>query len=235
MKTIRSSDVVIKFLLDLIMKGEVRPGDKLPSTENLAKKIGTSVISAREAVQNLSAVGLVEISHGRGIFMTEGAPVIEELLQARKIIESHNAMMAAAKIDPGGLKNIEDLLAEMDKDIERGDIDSFSEMDYEFHLSIGKAAGNRILLKVLENIKDLLRYQQSTINSLPNIIRNSSVRHREILDAIRTGDPNLAAQIMTKHITEVIESWKKHVNPVRERKGKFRSGIYKNPMHRRLR
>ena len=126
-------------------------------------------------------------------------------------------------------------MAEMDKDIERGDIDSFSEMDYEFHLSIGKAAGNRILLKVLENIKDLLRYQQSTINSLPNIIRSSSVRHREILDAIRTGDPNLAAQVMTKHIMEVIESWKKHVNPVRERKGKFRSGIYKNPMHRRLR
>jgi GntR family transcriptional repressor for pyruvate dehydrogenase complex len=62
MKTMRSSDVVIKFLLDLIMKSEVKLGDKLPSIENLAKQIGTSVISAREAVQNLSAVGLVEIS-----------------------------------------------------------------------------------------------------------------------------------------------------------------------------
>lgn len=226
---------MIKFLLDLIMKGEVKPGDKLLSTENLAKKIGTSVISAREAVQSLSAVGLVEISHGRGIFMTEGTPVIEELLEARKIIESHNAMMAAENIDPGGLKNIEDLLAEMDKDIERGDIDSFSEMDYEFHLAIGKAAGNRILLKVLENIKDLLRYQQSTINSLPDILQSSSVRHREILNAIRVGDPNLAAQVMTQHITEVIESWKKHVSRIQEKKGKDRSGIYKNPIHRRLR
>jgi GntR family transcriptional regulator, transcriptional repressor for pyruvate dehydrogenase complex len=227
MKITRSSDVVIKFLLDLIMEGEVKPGDKLPSTENLAKKIGTSVISAREAVQNLSAVGLVEISHGRGIFMTEGAPVIEELFDARKIIESHNAMMAAQNIEPDGLKNLEDLLTEMDKDIERGDIDSFSEMDYEFHLSIGKAAGNRILLKVLENIKDLLRYQQSTINSLPDIIQSSSVRHREIFDAIKTGDPDLAGQVMTKHITEVIESWKKYVSPIQEKKGKNRSGIYK--------
>jgi GntR family transcriptional repressor for pyruvate dehydrogenase complex len=225
MKTIRSSDVVIKFLLDSITKGEVKPGDKLPSIENLAKKIGTSVISAREAVQNLAAVGLIEISHGRGIFMTEGDPVIEELFEARKIIESHNAMMAAENIDPGGIKKIEDLLAAMDKNIEGGDVDSFSEMDYEFHLSIGKAAGNRILLKVLDNIRDLLRYQQSTINSLPNIIRSSSARHREILDAIRTGDPNLAAQVMTKHITEVIESWRKHVSPVQERKGKFRNGI----------
>jgi len=234
MKTIRSSDVVIKFLLDLIMKGEVNPGDKLPSIENLAKQTGTSVISAREAVQNLSAVGLVEISHGRGIFMTEGAPVIEELLEARKIIESHNAMMAAKNINPGGLKNIEGLLVEMDKDIERGDVDSFSEMDYEFHLSIGRAAGNRILLKVLENIKDLLRYQQSTINSLPTIIRSSSIRHREILNAIRMGDSNLAAQVMTKHLTEVIESWKKHMGPVREKKARNRRRIYKNPIHRRL-
>jgi len=227
--------LVIKFLLDLIMKDEVKPGDKLPSTENLAQKIGTSVISAREAVQSLSAVGLVEISHGRGIFMTEGGPVIEELLEARKIIESRNAMMAAQRIGPAGLKKIEDLLAEMDEDIERDDVDSFSEMDYEFHLSIGKAAGNRILLKVLENIKDLLRYQQSTINSLPDIIRSSSVRHREILDAIRAGNSNLAANFMTKHITEVIEAWKKHVSPVQEKKQKKRNGMHKNPIHRRLR
>ena len=167
--------------------------------------------------------------------MTEGAPVIEELLEARKMIESRNAMMAAQKIDPAGLKNIENLLAEMDEHIESGDVDSFSEMDYEFHLSIGKAAGNRILLKVLENIKDLLRYQQSTINSLPNVIRSSSVRHREILDAIRTGDPNLAAQVMTRHITEVIDAWKKYMSPVQEKRQKKRNGTYKNPIYRRLR
>ena len=72
MKPTKSSDVIIKVLLDLIMKGEIRPGDKVPSAENLAKNTGTSVISAREAVQNLAGIGLVEIMHGRGIFLTEG-------------------------------------------------------------------------------------------------------------------------------------------------------------------
>jgi DNA-binding FadR family transcriptional regulator len=91
------------------------------------------------------------------------------------------------------------------------------------------------LLKVLENIKDLLRYQQSIINGLPNVIRSSSVRHREILNAIRAGNSNLAANVMTRHITEVIEAWKKHVSPVREKKLKKRNGIYKNPIHGRLR
>jgi DNA-binding FadR family transcriptional regulator len=55
MKIVRSSDVVIEFALDPIMKGEVKPGDKLPSTGNLAREIGTSVISARELVQNPEA------------------------------------------------------------------------------------------------------------------------------------------------------------------------------------
>ncbi len=79
-----------------------------------------------------------------------------------------------------------------------------------------------------------VRYQQSTINSLPNVIRSSSVRHKEILNAIRAGDRDLAAQVMTKHITEVIEAWKKHMSPVQERKRKNRNRTYKNPIHRRL-
>ncbi|MCX5808393.1 MAG: FadR/GntR family transcriptional regulator [Proteobacteria bacterium] len=214
MKTTRSSDVVIKSLLDLIMKGEIMPGDKLPSTENLAKQTGTSVISAREALQNLASIGLVEISHGRGIFLTEGTPVMEELLEARKVIESNTAMMAARNIDSEGLDYIENLLQKMEKSIKGGDFAAFSDMDYEFHLSIGKAAGNRILLKILENIKELLRYQLTTINRLPNVIKTSSLRHREIFDAMKQGDPDLAGSIMTQHITEVIESWKQNVAPI---------------------
>lgn len=220
MKTTRSSDVVIKSLLDLIMKGEIMPGDKLPSTENLAKQTGTSVISAREALQNLASIGLVEISHGRGIFLTEGTPVMEELLEARKVIESNTAMMAARNIDSEGLDYIENLLQKMEKSIKGGDFAAFSDMDYEFHLSIGKAAGNRILLKILENIKELLRYQLTTINRLPNVIKTSSLRHREIFDAMKKGDPDLAGSIMTQHITEVIESWKQNVAPIEGKRGK---------------
>ncbi len=220
MKTTRSSDVVIKSLLDLIMKGDILPGDKLPSTENLAKQTGTSVISAREALQNLASIGLVEISHGRGIFLTEGTPVMEELLEARKVIESNTAMMAARNIDSDGLDYVEKLLQQMEKSIKSGDFAAFSDMDYEFHLSVGKAAGNRILLKILENIKELLRYQLTTINRLPNIIKTSSVRHREIFDAMKKGDPDLAGSIMTQHITEVIEFWKQNVAPIGGKKGK---------------
>jgi GntR family transcriptional repressor for pyruvate dehydrogenase complex len=218
MKIIRSSDVVIKNLLDLIMKGEIGPGDKLPSIDHLAKQMGTSIISAREAVQNLAAIGLIEISHGRGTFMTEGAPVMEELFEARKVIESHMAMAAARAADPEILAYMKRLLEEMNKALKDGEIEHYSELDYEFHLAIGKAAGNRILFKTLENIKGLLRYQQITINRLPNVIQISSKRHKEIFEAIKKKNPETAEASMTLHISEVIDSWKKRVSPFQSKK-----------------
>jgi len=218
MRIVRSSDVVIKNLLDLIMKGEIGPGDKLPSIDHLAKQMGTSIISAREAVQNLAAIGLIEISHGRGTFMTEGAPVMEELFEARKVIESYMAMAAAKAAGPENLTFMKHLIEEMNKALGDGEIERYSELDYEFHLAIGKAAGNRILFKTLENIKGLLRYQQITINRLPNVIKLSSQRHREIFEAIRTKNPGDAEASMTLHISEVIDSWKKRVSPFQHRR-----------------
>ena len=218
MKILKSRDLVIKNLLGQIMKGSIQPGDKLPATEHLAKEMGTSILSAREAIQSLAAIGLVEISHGRGIFLTQGAPVIEELFEARKVIESYNASMAAKNTNPAVLKTIENLLDRMDREMERGDFESFSESDYEFHHALGQAAGNRILFKTLENIKDLLRYQQSVINQLPHIIQRSAVHHREIFKAIKQGDAEKAGAIMTGHIVDVIDSWKKNFSPLSDRK-----------------
>lgn len=210
MKTSRSSDIVIRYLLDLIVKGDISPGGKLPSTENLARLAGTSIISAREAVQNLACIGLVEISHGRGMFLTEGMPVFEDLLTARKVIESHAVMMATGKLDSANLERLENLLSRMGKNATDGDNEAFSDADYEFHICISKLAGNRILSKTLENIKELLYYQQSIINRLrPEIIKQSLIRHREVFEAMKKGDPDSAGAIMTRHIAEVIESWRR--------------------------
>lgn len=208
---IKASDAVIKYLIEAIAKGELQPGDKLPSAETQAKLCGTSVLSAREAVQSLAAIGIIEISHGRGMFLTRGAPVIEELLEARRVLESHNAMMSAQNLTTNDLQALEALLKGMDENLKEGDIESFSEKDIEFHYSIGKASGNRILFKTLNNIRNLLHYQMVTINRLPNIIQRSSKRHRDIFKAIRKKDPELARSLMWKHITEIIESWKKDV------------------------
>ena len=209
MKTVRTCDVVIKYLLDSIMRGEIPPGGRLPSTENLAKLTGTSIISAREAVKNLACIGLVEISHGRGMFLTEGLPIMEDLLDARMVIESNSALKAAGKLDGAAREKIEQMLQQMEDHSKAGDIEAFSAMDYEFHIYISKLAGSRILSRSLENIKELLYYQQSSINRLrPGIIKQSLIRHRELFAALKDGNARLAASTMTQHIAEVIEFWK---------------------------
>ena len=90
----KAGDIIIKNLIDAIVKEELGPGDKLPSMENLAKKSETSVLSVREAVQNLATLGILEVCHGKGVFVTDGAPVIEELLESRRTLESYFAMTA---------------------------------------------------------------------------------------------------------------------------------------------
>ncbi|MHB8909470.1 MAG: FadR/GntR family transcriptional regulator [Syntrophales bacterium] len=209
MKPVRICDVVIKYLLDSIMRGEIPLGGKLPSTENLAKLTGTSIISAREAMKNLAWTGIVEICHGRGMFLTEGLPIMEDLLEARMVIESNSALKAAGKLDGAAQEKIEQMLQRMEEHSKEGDVEGFSEMDYEFHIYISKLAGSRILSRSLENIKELLYYQQSSINRLrPGIIKQSLIRHRELFAALKDGDAPLAASTMTQHIAEVIEFWK---------------------------
>ncbi len=207
----KACDIVIKHLLEEIARGKIEPGDKLQSADAMAKLCGTSVLSAREAMQSLANIGIVEIIHGRGVFLTNGAPVIEELLEARRVLESHNAMMAAQNIRAEELQTLETLIRGMEEDLKAGDTESFSEKDFDFHYSIGKAAGNRILFKTLNNIRNLLYYQLFTINRLPNIIERSMRCHREIFEAIRQRDPETARSRMWNHITETIESWKRDV------------------------
>jgi len=205
----KSSDLVARDILDLIAKGEIEPGDKLSPAESIAKRAGVSIISARQALQNLEAIGLIRILHGRGIYLAEGPPIIEELLETRKILECQNIMIATQRIMNSELREIEDLLNKMDEDIVTRDVDSFSERDYDFHASIAKHSGNRILSKIFYNIRNLLSYQQATVNRFPGILESSSARHWEIFFAMKKRDSKLARTIMAKHIDEVIEFWKK--------------------------
>jgi GntR family transcriptional repressor for pyruvate dehydrogenase complex len=218
----KAGDIIIKNLIDAIVKDELAPGDKLPSMENLSKKSETSVLSVREAVQSLANLGILEICHGKGVFVTDGAPVIEELLEARRTLESYFAMTAAQNCSAEIVHTIESLLKDMDKSLAAGDIESYSEKDIEFHYAIAKAARNRILFKTLSNIRNLLQYQLFIVNRVPNIIQRSSVRHWEVFKAIQKKEPERARTWMWQHITETIETWKQEVAPPQQRK---REGI----------
>jgi DNA-binding FadR family transcriptional regulator len=207
MKVIKSTDLVIKGVLDLVLGGRIKPGDRLPSTQEIAKLTGTSVVSAREAIKKLEAVGLITVAHGTGMFLTAGAPVIEDLLEARKAMESSTAALAATRVDSLGLLSLSKLVEQLERYKGR-DLNLLSDIDAQFHLAIAKIAGNRFLFKALENISTLLRYQQHSVAKVPPIMETAVSQHAEILDAIRQKDPEAARNAMLKHLTDVIRLWK---------------------------
>jgi len=213
MKLFKNNNLVSREILDLILEGEIKPGEKLPSAGYIAKKTGVSIVTARESIKKLETIGLITILHGRGIYLTEGKCVIEDLLEARKFFECHNVMMAAQKITDSQLKKLDGLIKGMDEDIKNSNISSFSEMDHEFHVLIAKFNGNRILFKAFENIRNLLLYQQLTINQrYSGMLEKSAFYHKSIFNALINRDSASARSLMAQHLDEVLDMWKKYVS-----------------------
>lgn len=207
----KPSYLVMQNVLDLIFSGKIEPGEKLPSAESISRQAGVSIASAREALQNLEAIGLLDIVHGRGIYVTEGGPIIEEILDARSMLECHNVEMAARKINKASLERLHGLVDDMERALSNGDFRLFSEIDHGFHVAIAKIAGNRFLFKVFENTKSLLFYQQLQVNFYPGNPEVAIKQHRKMLDALAKRDPIKAREAMAEHLKEALRVWKKAI------------------------
>lgn len=207
MKVIKSTDLVIKGVLDLVLGGRIKPGDRLPSTQEIAKLTGTSVVSAREAIKKLEAVGLITVAHGTGMFLTAGAPRHRGPVGGE---EGHGILYCRPSRHSSRFPRTP-TLSKLVEQLERykgRDLNLLSDIDAQFHLAIAKIAGNRFLFKALENISTLLRYQQHSVAKVPPILETVVSQHAEILDAIRQKDPEAARNAMLKHLTDVIRLWK---------------------------
>jgi len=212
---VKTPDVIAKHLVNAIGRGELGPGDRLPTLVQLASTTGTSVLSVREAIASLAAIGLVEVRHGKGVFLTRGAPIVEDLLEARRALESAFALRAAESRSRDLLQRLGALVGEMERHRRGGDTEAYSEADLAFHYAIAEASGNRILVRTLVNVRNLLRWQLFTVNRLPGSIERTHARHREILRAIRDGDGEGARMAMWSHLTELIARWQRDVAPAR--------------------
>jgi len=204
----RIGNVVAERLLDMIFRQKIEAGSKLPSAETISKVTGVSIVSTREAIKNLESIGLVEIKHGKGIFVTSGGPIVDEILEARKVMECQNAEMAASKIEDWEVESLRSLLMAMYEEIAIKDDRAFINLDHEFHLIIARAAGNRFLYRAFCNARSLLLYQQSQVNSYPGNIEVAAGQHKQIIEALAQRSPQGARLAMSIHLDEAMRVWK---------------------------
>ena len=218
------SEEIVEQIKALIAKGELKPGDRIPSERDLATMLGVSRPSVREAIMVLEAMGFVESRQGGGTFvraLTETSitdplarlverkdpKLLRSLVEVRMGLESWSAYLAAQRAEDGEVAEMRRLYEVMETQAQRGVWDA--EVDADFHYAITAASHNSLQMHVLDSIHTLFH---TTIQvALTEFYRQRShvekllTQHREILEAIAAHDPERARQQMMIHLAMVEE------------------------------
>ncbi|MCC7217088.1 MAG: FadR family transcriptional regulator [Burkholderiales bacterium] len=201
----------------LIKSGEFSAGARLPPERDLAKQLGVSRPSVREALIALEVEGLVEVRIGSGIYVrpvgddkTVAAPHEAEagpfeLLRARYIIESECAALAAKSAKKAQLDAIAEALDEMQHELQESERQPLNG-DRLFHLRIAEATGNGALVAVVKMLWDertgpLYKQLEDHYDS-PALWESAIAEHRTVFMAIAARDPKAARTAMQRHLNQ---------------------------------
>jgi len=215
-------DSIVTEIKGKILSGELKDGDMLASQDELARSMGVSRASLREALSRLSLMGLVETRHGSGTFVKTTRPTdfmnplssllimdrdsAAELLQARLYIESPVAELAAMNASEEQIRQLGGLIERMRVAYATDDADSYVALDTRFHMLIAESSGNRVLMKVLEIIRNLLPLCIRRFHlSFPARIPTSMQYHEGIYRGIAERNPAAARECMEAHIGFLIK------------------------------
>jgi DNA-binding FadR family transcriptional regulator len=215
------TDVAIEKLKQMITSGELRPGDRLPKEAELAKRLGLSRSSLREAVKALALIRILDVRQGDGTYVSSLEPdvlldavsfVVDfhqdqgvlDLLEARRVIESATAALAAQYISDAQLAELERILARLTAS---ASVEELVENDLAFHRAIAVAAGNPVLVSLLDTLAG--RTARARIwrgVTQTDALERTHAEHRAIFDALAHRRPELARAMVVVHVAGV-EAW----------------------------
>jgi DNA-binding GntR family transcriptional regulator len=192
------SDAVKERLLEAILDGTYPPGSRIVETR-VARELGTSQAPVREALRDLEALGVVEISPFRGARVRR--PSLDELLEAyviRAELEALAARLAMPGLADDDHLGLAALLDEMVRCAEGGDTIGEAAADAAFHAWLVDRAGNGTLRRLWGQLEP---YSRTYINmAVPGADRRLMAElHRPILDAVRSGEPARAEDAIRQH------------------------------------
>jgi DNA-binding GntR family transcriptional regulator len=194
------SNKVYIALKEMIVNHRFQPGSRL-NVERISKELRVSRTPVWEAVRRLQQEGLLENIPYRGVFMVE--MTLEralELYQVREALEGLAARLAALYANEKTLEKMRESLENQSKVIEKGDLIGYSRSDFEFHSLMHKMSRNSVLQEMLESLKT--KMQPITMEVRP-ILPRLYEDHLEILEAIRSKDPEKSEKILRRHIRVV--------------------------------
>ncbi|BCQ58001.1 GntR family transcriptional regulator [Burkholderia gladioli] len=191
-----------------IVSLEMPPGEDIDE-QALVDELGISRTPLREAMIRLAAEGLISLLPNRGARVASmDIPQLQEHLEAFELAQRATTRLAALRRSEADLKRIEDLIVAFEQAHAHNDVNGMIDGNWDLHLAIGNACGNRVLAKIYANLltenlrvaRLAMSYEtfptaEARRSHLDNILRE----HREILDAIRKQDADRAEDLACSH------------------------------------
>jgi DNA-binding GntR family transcriptional regulator len=179
-----------------IMTGVLRPGDRLVERD-LAEDLGVSRVPVREAIRSLEADGFVVVQSPRRVVVRQLSRLeVEELFDVREALEMLATGLACRRADPLALRRLKRAVTEAARAIAAGNIAQAAEANVQFHQEIVTLAGNGLLVKMLHQLEDRLRWLFRQNEDWDRLLQE----HRRLYDAIASGDPELARACAAEHV-----------------------------------
>jgi GntR family transcriptional regulator, sialic acid-inducible nan operon repressor len=212
------SDEVFDRLKALITTGELQPGDAMPSERDLMERFSVGRPAIREAMQQLSNMGLLTISHGERakvrqptakslfqqvdaaahVMLSTSADSLEHLKQARRFFERGMVRDAATKATPRDIASLRETLVRQRAKL--GDAEAFINQDMRLHTQIASITGNPLFEAVSEAMLGWLKEYHTEMLIWTGRENLTLAEHEEIIDCIAAGDPDAAERSMIKHL-----------------------------------
>ena len=225
------SDRLARRIRGMVQRGHYRVGDRLPSIMEMAKRFGVGHPTVREALKKLETIGVVEIRHGSGVYVSRSDEVLVlaspdypgtvpkklllDLIRACMALEAQSVADAVQKATAQDMKEMRRLLTTAGKSLTDDDV--LNTVNMSFHRQIALASGNTVLAQLLDVLRDLFTEEQRLILKIFGSRERDHDSHLAILEALERRDTKLAVKRMQTHLKDVEDAilrWKPQQHPV---------------------
>lgn len=198
-----------------------KPGDPLPSQQDLARALGISIPSLREAMKSLEALGVIEVRHGSGTFVGrfsldamvdglafrirleagENRRTVSELLEIRMILEQTYIRRVAETATEAQIAALSALVDDMDAQAAAGS--EFADEDWRFHELLYRPVNNAVLTMLVRAFWEVVDLVKPDLDVAPGSFEVTAREHREIVNALAAHDPDRAAAAIEAHFAGI--------------------------------
>ncbi len=214
-------DTIQERIERFILDSGAQPGDPLPPQQELARALGISVPSLREAMKSLETLGTIEVRHGSGTYVgnfsldamvdglafrlrlntEESAHLLGELLDIRMILEQAYVRRVIEFSDDEHISGLYAIVDEIEAKVSVGE--GFIDEDWRFHELLYRPMGNTLLTKMVRAFWDVIEVVQTELVVAPIHSERAGAEHRAIVDAVAARDPEEAAEAMEAHFVGI--------------------------------